>query len=353
MSANNIIIKFTPPSQVKDFEEILNDNQHNLLVKASKMILAYAKSDAEHNEAMVKAGLTVHRGSRANNLVTTTALDALLKTLPRTRPSYNPMNNRILNFDNLYRLKTGPRAGAHLGANLFDLSDYIRQENTQKYIATEAPYDIRDYFRMVIDSKSKILISLTTDIDNDENGVFNEIRDGVRVDLHHLAVDDELKIDGYKIKCITEAKNSKKYGDHDFTIKHISFSKGEDSYLIHHFIYKNWLDGKLLENEKDLLDLIIEINKSKLELNSDYSNPITVNCGYGYGRTGSLILFHQLSEILPKEKGVISVEIEPMIKAIEHNIGFGAPVGINAARSQKRIEIIKEQAEYILNHLAN
>jgi len=70
---------------------------------------------------------------------------------------------------------------------------------------------------------------------------------------------------------------------------------------LHHLIYKQWPDGGLGNSSEEIADLILTIHQSEKELESTSSHPIVVNCGYGYGRTGILILMHQISKMIPTD----------------------------------------------------
>jgi protein tyrosine phosphatase len=154
----------------QDFEKMVNDHPNHPLIKISTEFLSKKESndithehtDTQHNKNITSLGLAPHIGSRVNNVIPAAEFENLQKNLPCT----SLMHNRIINFLNLYQLKTGERKGQYLGANIFNFSTVLPTTGNQHYIATEAPYDKFDYYRMVIDCNATILVSLTTDIDD-------------------------------------------------------------------------------------------------------------------------------------------------------------------------------------------
>jgi len=189
-----IVIGLDKKSEKVDYDKLVANNDQHPLVMASSEFLkmkgncesSILQSNLDHNLALFQKGLSPHYGSRVNNVIPSYESDKLVKTFPHSLEKLFPMNRRITNILNLYRLKTGERKGCYLGANVFDFSSDLLNGGDQKYIATEAPYDRLDYYRMVIDSKSRILVSLTTDVDDSEKEAFPKIRNGIKTNIHHL-----------------------------------------------------------------------------------------------------------------------------------------------------------------------
>ncbi len=344
-----------------DFEEMIYTHPEHPLIRASNEFLCrknsngidHSHTDTEHNKSITFAGLAPHIGSRVNNVIPPEEFEYLEKNLPF--PCTFPMNGRIINFLNLYQLKTGERKGQYLGANIFNFSQVLSSTGKQQYIATEAPYDKSDYYRMVIDSKAVILVSLTTDTDDSETGAFSKFRNGLSVALHHLKNDEIINVDDYEIKVIEERVEHLE-PQTDILIKSIAISKGEEHRKLHHIIYKNWLDGSLGGSASALASLLRTIQHSEKVLDAKATNPLIVNCGYGYGRTGILILMHQLSKMLPADLdnydlSKITVDINPLLNVLESNIAQGSPIGLyNPEQQTAKLKLLMENMIAILLH---
>lgn len=333
-----IPVKFDRPAREPNYDSLLARPDHPLIL-ASSYALVKVKSDREHNEHLVHMGYTCHRGSRANNVIPLDKFHRLTRELEHSKAVANPMNGRPVNIDNLYRLKAGSRKGAYLGANLFNFSSY--HDDDQLYIATEAPYYPEDYFRMVIDTNSRVLVSVTTEADNGEEAVFFKIRDGVRIDLHHLPTHSYCQLDeDCLVTSVEEVTRAPKFGGEPLTIAHYQVSNATDSYFIHHIKYKNWIDNYPGHNSC-MLELIAAIDEAQRELQTNSINPITVNCGFGYGRTASLILTHQISRIIPdiiRKQNLsshsivrdedIHIDLSGMIYALQEQLAYKALIGL-------------------------
>jgi len=336
--STTIPVKFDRPAREPNYDLLLARPDHPL-IRASSAALAIVQSDREHNEYLVQMGYTCHRGSRANNVIPLDKFQGLTRDLEHSKSVANPMNGRPVNIDNLYRLKTGARKGAYLGANLFNFSSY--HDDDQLYIATEAPYHPEDYFRMVIDTGSRVLVSVTTEADNGEEAAFFKIRDGIRIDLHHLPIHSHFQIDEQSlVTSVQEVTRAPRFGGAPLTVAHYKVTDGDNSYFIHHIKYKDWLDNYPGHNSC-MLELIAAINEAQQELQTDSKHPITVNCGFGYGRTASLILIHQISRIIPditRNQNLasrsmvrdedIQLDLPGMIYALQEQLAYKALIGL-------------------------
>jgi protein tyrosine phosphatase len=171
--------------------------------------------------------------------------------------------------------------------------------------------------------------------------------------LHHLKKDEIIHVDGYEVK-VTEERVEQLQSQTNILIKTLVISKGEEKRELHHIIYKNWLDGSLGSSAEDLASLILTIHHSEKILGSKGTNPVVVNCGYGYGRTGILILMHQLSKMLPPDIDLydlskITVDIKPLLNVIEANIAQGSPLGrYNTEQGISRLKSLMETMIAIL-----
>lgn len=246
-------------------------------------------------------------------------------------------------------LKSGPNLNSYLGANLVDFNKYTMNEN-QKYIATEAPFDVSDYYCMIIDTKAKILVSLTTDEDAKSDSDFALIRGQNKpVDLHHLKPGSTLKFDDFIVELIEEEDLSD-----TLIIKYIRIINGPFSYLINHIIYKNWFDGEFAAHPDNIINIIKAIDHSQETTGSTNQNPIVVNCGYGYGRTAVLILADQIKNMLRNytnkvesiDEIAVALELTPMIWSIQNEIAKGALTGLR----NKNINVFKDHIIEIIKY---
>jgi protein tyrosine phosphatase len=345
---NQYTVKFSRPVTEPPSDSLL-DYTHPL-VKASSEILQTTKSDKEHNDALVNQGLTVHPGSRANNVIPRDIFDKLEKEFPYSKNRTAPMNGRMVQVRNLYQLKSGPRAGSYLGANLIDFSQY--GGTLHRYIATEAPFYADDYWRMVIDQKSQILVSLTTEDDN--KITFPALRGNIPIDLHHLKKGEKVEIDDrYIIQNEKEEIFQSSSDQEKILIKHLKVTDTKDnsSYLIHHIIYRDWYDGKLVEHPQSLVNLLQAIDYSEGTFKLCAKIPIIVNCGYGYGRTAVVILAHQIHHMLTLVKNTnIDVELEPMLYSLQDQLAYKALVGADDDKRTK-YQNFKTLIEYTVKAL--
>lgn len=222
-----------------------------------------------------KAGLTVHHYSRAR----------------RSQVAHGT----------LYQLKSGPRKGMMLGANVVSYEDL--GGTPQIYIASEAPFHSDDYYRMVIDTGARTLVSLTTDQD-----IYSR-RKAHPVDAHHLEVGKTITFDSSSRKepvpsvtCVKEYEFNSPYPDcSPIKIRKYQVRKeGAEPYDVHHIICKDWRDHGSPAKPNDAAALVMAVNSSQKILGK---SPVVVNCGYGQGRTNVFIMMHQMERMIAKQMG--------------------------------------------------
>lgn len=361
-------VKFDNPvvTEPTDQSFVEKNNNHPLIVTSKKLLKEGVVSDNEHNNNLKKQGLTVHYGSRANNTMSKATYNNLKRDLAHSiaesgkegKNNY-PGNAKTVNVGNLYKLKSGPRKEAYLGANLIDFSKYFNKENkklAKKYIGTEAPFSSDDYFRMITDTKSRILVSLTTDVDNKENSSFRIIRGGIGIEQHFIKLNEYVEFDDYKVECTDEFIRESEISDAKIIVKTLKISNNTESYNVHHIIYKDWNNDQFTSRPENMLDLISAIRESQKKLSS-YNDFITVNCGYGYGRTSILILIDQVANIISERlnsKGIdlntqIDIELEPMIYSLQNELAYRAVTDVYENASE-RLEDTRTQISYIYDY---
>lgn len=301
---------------------ILSNPEHSLIQASSKYTSNNPMATcADYNNHMAEIGITPHPGSRANNVLTRSQITQF----QRCGKVYF-MQTRPINFLNLFQLKTGPHTGQYMGANQFTLKD-------ASYIATEAPFNRDDYYRMILDTNAKILVSLTTATDDlPETNTFFPLRGGLSVALHHLKAGESISFENNQVSFLSEFEKD------GITTKVLQVTPNNNTpYTIHHIIVKKWMDGTLASSATDLRLLLKRIERSEQELQTNSANPLTVNCGYGYGRTGILILMHQLMRKLNTgELELSNLDIQPLLSAIELNVAYGSPTGPDSRESEKK-----------------
>lgn len=201
----------------------------------------------------------------------------------------------------LYRLKSGPNKGKLLGAN--EVCYESAGGSAQHYIATEAPYDRKDYYRMVLDTDARVLVSLTRSQEPRSHSP-------LELDSHHLKKDARLMIDGKglrgklggtEIVCNKESTFHSPGHANKVPIRVRTYQvhkPGAKPYEIHHIIYKGWKDRHEPASTADTLTLVAAINESLATLGAENKNAVVVNCKFGQDRTNTLILKREIAHIL-------------------------------------------------------
>jgi protein tyrosine phosphatase len=311
-------ISFKPTAKPTK-EEMIENNKHHPLSNFSK---------EERLEKIVSVYSRAHNVADANGTGV-----AAIKDL-------------FVNGSNLYQLKTGPNKGKYMGANFFNFAEETHSVIKQQYIATEAPYNAEDYFRMCIDKEAHVLVSLTgiaEEPEHDQKKLYYwRNGDGDKcnpVNIHHLVKGrEELEFDNKKIICDEEEIILPTENNGLFNIRHYKVTEeGQEDYELYHIIYKEWKDDGDAKSITDIIKLIKLIDYSHRKLQANEINPIVINCNMGFNRTTALILMHQISKMLEpyvsqskttKELEqlieLMDIDIDSMINSIQRKVMLGA-----------------------------
>lgn len=163
---------------------------------------------------------------------------------------------------------------------LNQINKFFIENNIIDYIATQGPLDnmeaiysgrdqtIGDFWRMIWENKTNVIISLT---DIYDNGI-------KKCGSYYPYVNNEyIEIDNFTIKLDNELLLN------DINVRKIEISFENETRYIHQIQYKGWVDFGIAPREK-----ILEIIELENELH-DKMGPIIVHCSAGVGRTGTYI----------------------------------------------------------------
>lgn len=153
--------------------------------------------------------------------------------------------------------------------------DYINASCVEtKYILTQGPLvsTIIDFWTMVIESKSNVIVCLSKHIENSS----------VKYDMYY---NDEHPLYfanvSIKVDSITSAGG--------ITIRKIVASIDKiPSTSIYHITYEDWPDNGIPKSYQSVRSIIDYINIHKS------TGPIIVHCSAGIGRTGAFVLMHSI-----------------------------------------------------------
>ena len=156
------------------------------------------------------------------------------------------------------------------------------------FIATQGPKDntIEDFWTMVWESKSKVIVMLTNLIEADKIKCENYWE--AKMDKFEVNAKEVEKKDMYLVREI-KLKNLSKKEEKERTVNQIHFTKWPDQ-------------GAILDNN---LLIFCEINKLIDDLNKTEPNqpnqPIIVHCSAGQGRTGTFIAMYLIEKEIEKQ----------------------------------------------------
>lgn len=312
-------------------------------------------------------GRIVHPWSRAKN---THSNEPDVKfPFPDGREDMNNTDDRVVRLSTLYKLHTGPNKGKYMGSNVFDFSAFWKDTESgkmkgepycfQRYGASEAPFDSADYFRMVVDTNMRVLVSLSNAKDEriachieeyekmTEKEKLRCQRGGVSAELHHLDNKSKklVEFDGYTVTFVSQTKAEKITG---IIVKTYAVKPPTGkSYHLKHIIYPNWVQYGA-SAEMGPLGIVEHINKAQQELFAKEGRGfkleqfgIAVNCVYGCGRTNTVILMHQMEkmvmELIRRRAAARGKSRLEVLENLEYELRVGATADILVdARGMRR-----------------
>ena len=150
------------------------------------------------------------------------------------------------------------------------------------FIATQGPKDntIEDFWTMVWELKSKVIVMLCNLIENEKSKCENYW---------------EAKMEKFKVE-VKKENTHKMYFEREIQLINLSNKEERTVYQIH---YTQWPDKGVPES-KDL-PIFSEINELVDKLNNDTKEPIIVHCSAGAGRTGTFISMYLLEKEIVKQ----------------------------------------------------
>jgi protein tyrosine phosphatase len=188
----------------------------------------------------------------------------------------NQYHNRYCNIkpfdDNIVRLSTNEYINASWMFN-------------KTCIATQGPLlnTIKQFWQMVIDNNTELIIMLTQCIENNIEKCYNYLDDK---SLNNESLNDESLDDvDTKINIKINIKIIEKtYLEDNLILRKILINDK----IINHIQYLDWNDSTLPKNSNDIIKIIHYIDKYK------GNNPFIIHCSAGVGRTGVILtLYHK------------------------------------------------------------
>ncbi|AZL15977.1 protein-tyrosine phosphatase family protein [Rickettsiales endosymbiont of Stachyamoeba lipophora] len=257
-----------------------------------------------------------------------------------------------MNPETVIKLEAGTNKGKVLGANLC-------QFEAQDYVVCEAPYSIEEYYRMVLQTNSKILVSVAKPQTDDIS-----YRKNFPVDLHYITKGEHTNFADTVITCIEE--QILPLGKLKGKVKTLEVKQGNSkTEQIKHIIFEEWID-RGGSDVQSLYELVKFTQKSIEELNIlDQSlRRICVNCKYGFGRSSTLAIlmevykdiqeFYNLSstpansfaEKILQEKKELSLDLTKYIYKLSEDVMTGAGE-LHFKQVQEFYEYAKQQYHQI------
>ncbi|KAL5948448.1 protein tyrosine phosphatase H4, partial [Microplitis demolitor] len=164
-----------------------------------------------------------------------------------------------------------------------------------KFICSQGPKknSCEDFWRMVLEQESCIIVSLTETDDEDQ----------VCYEYWVKEEDYELAFGRYVVKTLEIIEES------SFTRTRLRLTdvSSDTSREIHHFWYPHWSDYGNPTNPAEILNLISKVNQKRKEMKKTADSqpgPIVVHCSAGIGRTGTFCTIDNALSQLRKEQTV-------------------------------------------------
>jgi len=202
-------------------------------------------------------------------------------------------------------------------------SDYINANwvdglipgSERAYISTQGPLQetIEDFWRMVWETDSNVIVMLTKEVENDKIKC-----------THYWPMEKGCSFtfeDGLQVTLLSEEKTFQdRLVERTLLLKHLIESKERQ---IVHFQYMDWPDHGLPENAAAFRKILHKVDKVRQR-----KTPIVVHCSAGIGRTGTFCTVHSTLEKLhlhlrekPNELPEFNV-LETVLKMREQRVGM-------------------------------
>ncbi len=146
--------------------------------------------------------------------------------------------------------------------------------NGKFYVASSNPYNPRNFWKMILDKESPIIVRLN------QHGM-NYIPQ--KSESFKLSKRKSFKVEVISIEKIEST----------LTVRKIHITSGKKVHKLTHIHFLKWKDFSVPE-VKDMQLLLEEVGKIKF-IGTPFT-PITVHCAGGIGRTGTFILLHSTSD---------------------------------------------------------
>ena len=160
------------------------------------------------------------------------------------------------------------------------------KSSTNNFVATQAPLEttFSDFYEMIWQSKSNLVISLSSLIENSK----------VKMDKFWPSFGEVMKSEEFTVILKEEIVHKE---DLLTRVLSITNEKEKTSRIFYHLHYTGWPDNDVPKNNSSLIE-IYQIQQ-KYEKENIFSNsPVIVNCSAGIGRTATYISFVFASQIV-------------------------------------------------------
>ncbi|XP_070555065.1 tyrosine-protein phosphatase non-receptor type 7-like [Ptychodera flava] len=155
-------------------------------------------------------------------------------------------------------------------------ANYVRgyDHEEKAFIATQGamPHTISDFWRMIWFTDTPIIVMIT------------KIKERNKVKCEHYWPHHKQDVYGEIEVCVDSTIKKDGYILRNMTLKYL-----EDTKQVKHFWYTAWPDHKTPDTAKQLLELVEEVERCRLDENEEPTGPVTVHCSAGLGRTGCFI----------------------------------------------------------------
>ena len=183
--------------------------------------------------------------------------------------------------------------------------DYINASPIEigdlKFIATQNPTYIRDFWRMTWDENANSIIMLMPVSANGEERCARYFpRD----------IDDVIKIGDFEIMLVEKVTEHPR-----IEIRQLRVVRGDESRTVWHFAFLGWNDSSIpLGNDKVAFLELVKLSRTFLKANI----PRIVHCSAGVGRTGTFIALDYLLEELERRALDHELELDPVFEVVDY-----------------------------------
>uniref|UniRef100_A0A1X7TRJ0 protein-tyrosine-phosphatase n=1 Tax=Amphimedon queenslandica TaxID=400682 RepID=A0A1X7TRJ0_AMPQE len=224
----------------------------------------------------------------------------------------NRQKNRfknILPFDHTRVVLAEPDSSGNTYIN----ANYVNGEvpgSGNYYIATQGclPGTINDFWSMVWQEDSKIIVMIT-----------NEIERGKNKCARYWPSKGETTLYGNIQVINIDEIQGRLYVFRKLHIEHVS-KKGRGHYVVQ-YQFKVWPDHGVPQDPSHMLDLMDDVNRKALEIQQrgEHFGPMIVHCSAGVGRTGTYIVVDIITKMMEYNKFEYEIDVQGSVQMLRHH----------------------------------